>query len=84
MHANAYCDCMQAEDKLRSRGIDLIAVVSMDTPFAMRAWGKQLGAGQSFLFLSDVQGQLAKSLGTTFDAGPLGLRPTRYATIANH
>ena len=56
----------------------MIAVVTMDTPFAMHAWANQLGASEEFLFLSDVSGQLAKSLGTTFQAGPFGLRPTRY------
>ena len=69
---------LQAQDRLKARGIDLIAVITMDTPFAMQAWADQLGAGKDFLFLSDIQGQLAKSLGTTFQAGPFGLRPTRY------
>lgn len=71
---------MQALDRLKARGIDMIAVVTMDTPFVMHAWAEQLGASEEFLFLSDVSGQLAKSLGTTFQAGPFGLRPTRYAT----
>lgn len=69
---------MQAHDKLKARGVDMIAVVTMDTPFVMHAWADQLGAGKDVLFLSDVSGQLAKSLGTTFQAGPFGLRPTRY------
>lgn len=71
---------MQARDKLKARGVDMIAVVTMDTPFAMHAWATQLGASKDFLFLSDVTGQLAKSLGTTFQAGPFGLRPTRWGT----
>lgn len=49
----------------------------MDTPFAMHAWGKQLAAGSDVLFLSDPQGQLAKALGVTFQAGPFGLRSSR-------
>lgn len=53
----------------------------MDTPFAMQAWADQLGIGKDFLFLSDIQGQLVKSLGTTFQAGPFGLRPTRYVHV---
>ncbi|KAL3157373.1 hypothetical protein ABBQ32_011850 [Trebouxia sp. C0010 RCD-2024] len=72
---------MQALDKLKARGIDMIAVVAMDTPFVMHAWAEQLGASEEFLFLSDVSGQLAKSLGTTFQAGPFGLRPTRFAMM---
>lgn len=72
---------IQAQDKLKARGIDLIAVITMDTPFAMQAWADQLGVGKDFLFLSDIQGQLAKSLGTTFQAGPFGLRPTRFAMM---
>ena len=71
---------MQARDELKARGVDMIAVVAMDTPFVMHAWAHQLGASKEFLFLSDVPGQLAKSLGTTFQAGPFGLRPTRYGT----
>jgi peroxiredoxin len=70
-------EALQAQDRLKARGIDLIAVITMDTPFVMQAWADQLGAGKDFLFLSDVQGQLAKSLGTTFQAGRFGLRPTR-------
>ncbi|DBB10246.1 hypothetical protein WJX82_000090 [Trebouxia sp. C0006] len=72
---------MQAQDRLQARGIDLIAVITMDTPFAMQAWADQLRVGKDFLFLSDIQGQLAKSLGTTFEAGPFGLRPTRFAMM---
>ncbi|KAL0036652.1 hypothetical protein WJX79_004317 [Trebouxia sp. C0005] len=72
---------IQAQDKMKARGIDLIAVVTMDTPFAMQAWADQFGAGKDFLFLSDIQGQMAKSLGTTFQAGPFGLRPTRFAMM---
>ena len=68
---------LQAQDKLKARGIDTIAVVSMDTPFAMHAWSKQLGA-DDVLFLSDPLGHLAKALGVTFHAGPLGLRSSRY------
>ena len=59
-----------------------MAVVSMDTSFAMHAWAEQTGAGQDFLFLSDVQGRLSKSLGTTFQAGPFGLRPTRCTLLS--
>ena len=80
-------EALQAQDRLKARGIDLIAVVTMDTPFAMQAWADQLGVGKDFLFLSDIQGQLAKSLGGTFQAGPFGLRPTRYLhrnTLASH
>ena len=72
---------VQAREKLKAQGVDMIAVVSMDTPFAMHAWANQLGVTEDFLFLSDVSGQLAKSLGTTFQAGPLGLRPTRYGAF---
>lgn len=69
---------MQAYDTLKARGVDTVAVVTMDTPFAMHAWAQQLGASKDFLFLSDVPGQLARSLGSTFQAGPFGVRPTRY------
>ena len=72
---------VQARGKLKARGVDMIAVVTMDTPFAMHAWANQLGATEEFLFLSDVSGQLAKSLGTTFQAGPFGLRPSRYGIL---
>ena len=68
---------MQAQDKLKARGVDTIAVVSMDTPFAMNAWSKQLGADY-VQFQSDPLGHLAKALGVTFHAGPLGLRSSRY------
>ena len=64
-------------EKLKATGIDLVAVVTMDTPYPVQAWAEQLGLGQDFLFLSDVQGQLAKSLGTMFQAGEFGLRPKR-------
>lgn len=49
----------------------------MDTPFAMHAWGKQMAPNDDVLFLSDPQGQLAKALGVTFQAGPFGLRSSR-------
>ena len=68
---------LQAHDTLKARGVDLIAVVTMDTPFTMHAWAEQLQASEDFLFLSDVPGNLAKYLGTTFHTGPFGLRPRR-------
>ena len=75
---------VQARDKLKARGVDMIAVVTMDTPFAMHAWANQLTATEEFVFLSDVSGQLAKSLGTTFQAGAFGLRPTRYGAFHHY
>lgn len=68
--------CLQAQDKLKAKGVDILAVVSMDTPFAMHAWSKQLKA-DDVLFLSDPLGHLAKALDVTFHAGPFGLRSSR-------
>jgi peroxiredoxin len=68
---------VQALQELHEHGVDTLAVVALDSPFAMHAWQQQLGVTPSILFLSDPKGQLLKGLGAVFEAGPLGTRGKR-------
>jgi glutaredoxin/glutathione-dependent peroxiredoxin len=72
--------------ELRDKGIDLIAVTSVNDVFVMNAWAKSLGADQEgFVFLADGSAVFAKALGLTLDLADRGLgqRSQRYAMLVD-
>ena len=73
-------------DEFRARGIDAIAVTSVNDVFVMDAWAKHAGADSKIIFLADGNGDFARELGLTLDltARGLGLRSQRYAMIVDN
>jgi glutaredoxin/glutathione-dependent peroxiredoxin len=69
----------------KARGIDEIAVTSVNDVFVMDAWAKSTGAESKILFLADGNGDFARALGLSLDltARGLGIRSQRYALIAD-
>ena len=70
-------------DVLLARGVDTVAVVSVNDPFVMEAWSKTTKAKGKILFLADWDGSFAKSTGLDVDlaiAG-MGLRNKRFSMI---
>ncbi|MGA0533491.1 peroxiredoxin [Hansschlegelia sp. KR7-227] len=70
-------------DALQAKGVDVVAVTSVNDPFVMNAWAEATGAKDKIEFLSDGNGDFATAIGLDFDAsaGGLGLRSKRYAMV---
>lgn len=70
-------------DKLKAKGVDAIACVSVNDAFVMQAWGKSANA-DAIMMLADPDAALAKALGVELDASAvgLGIRSARYSLVA--
>jgi peroxiredoxin len=72
-------------DKLKAKGIDTIACISVNDAFVMAAWGKDQKAGDKVLMLGDGNGEFAQAMGLTMDGSKFGLgtRSQRYAMVVD-
>jgi peroxiredoxin len=70
-------------DEFKARGIDEIAVTSVNDVFVMDAWAKSTEAGAKISFLADGNGDFASALGLSLDLTErgLGVRSQRYAML---
>jgi peroxiredoxin (alkyl hydroperoxide reductase subunit C) len=71
--------------ELRAQGADAIAVVSVNDPFVMEAWGKEQGVGDKVILLADPRAEFTRALGLDIqmpEQGGLGLRTKRFALVA--
>ncbi|KAF3498300.1 hypothetical protein DY000_02056043, partial [Brassica cretica] len=72
--------------ELRSKGVDVIACVSVNDAFVMEAWRKDLGIEDEVMLLSDGNGEFTGKLGVELDLRDkpvgLGVRSRRYAILA--
>jgi len=65
---------------LKSKGVDIIAVIAYNDAYVMSAWGKANGIkDDSILFLSDPDTAFSKKLGWT-----QGVRTARYAIVIDN
>ncbi|MCY6381654.1 peroxiredoxin [Hoeflea prorocentri] len=74
---------LQNRDALLAKGVDEIAVLSVNDGFVMDAWAKATGGEGKIRFLADWDGAFTKAVGQDIDlsAGTLGVRSKRYAMI---
>ncbi len=72
-------------DKIKAKGVDTIACLSVNDAFVMDAWGKDQGVGDSVVMLADGNAEFAKALGLDFDASGFGMgtRAQRFAMIVD-
>ncbi|MBT1445171.1 peroxiredoxin [Shewanella sp. JM162201] len=71
-------------DELKAKGVDLIACVSVNDAFVMKAWGDAQNASE-ILMLADGDGSFTKALGLTMETGAFGgLRSQRYAMVVDN
>jgi peroxiredoxin len=70
--------------ELKAKGIDVIACLSVNDAFVMKAWAKDQGIGDEILMLADGNGDLTRALGLTMDGGKFGMgeRSQRYSLVA--
>ena len=68
---------------IRAAGVDLIACLSVNDIFVMRAWGRALDTGNQVTMLADGSAAWTRAAGLDWDLSDLGLgvRSQRYAMI---
>jgi peroxiredoxin len=72
----------QNADAIKAKGVDTIAVVSVNDVFVMDAW-KKATAADKLEFLADGNCEFAKAIDLTLDASGngLGMRSKRYSML---
>jgi peroxiredoxin len=72
-------------DDFKAKGIEIMCL-SVNDPFVMNAWSKQLGCAGKISMLPDGNGDFAKTLGLTFDGAPfyMGTRAQRFAMLVEN
>ncbi len=72
-------------DKIKAKGVDTIACLSVNDAFVMDAWGKSQNA-EEILMLADGNGTFTKAVDLEMDAAGFGMgtRSKRYAMIVEN
>jgi len=70
-------------EAIRAKGVDDIAVVSVNDVFVMGAWAKSSGAAGKIRFLADGSADFTRAVGMELDASGfgMGVRSKRYAMV---
>ena len=82
-HKNHLPGYLAEAEAIKAKGVDTIAVVSVNDPFVMGASESATGADGKIVFLADPLAAFAKALDLTFDgpAAGLGVRSKRYSML---
>lgn len=74
---------LEKNSDLKEKGVDVIACVSVNDPFVMKAWGEDRNVGDDVMMLSDGNGEFTAAIGLEMDGSGFGLgnRSQRYAMI---
>ena len=74
---------VEKAEEIKAKGVDTVACLSVNDAFVMGAWGKDQGAGDKVLMLSDGSAELTQAMGLELDLTPrgFGVRSDRYAMI---
>jgi peroxiredoxin len=68
-------------DKIKAKGVDCIACISVNDAFVMKAWGASQNADQ-IMMLADGDASFTKALGLEMNTATFGgLRSKRYAMV---
>jgi glutaredoxin/glutathione-dependent peroxiredoxin len=70
-------------DAIKAKGVDEIWCISVNDPFVMGAWGRDLHVGNKVRMFGDGSAEFTKKIGMEFDliSRGLGVRSQRYAMI---
>ncbi|MGN6287377.1 MAG: peroxiredoxin [Afipia sp.] len=70
---------------IKEKGIDTIAVVSVNDVFVMNAWKRDTDQRDEAVFLADGNADFAKAIGLELDASAngLGIRSKRYSMLVD-
>ena len=83
-HNNHLPGFAEHADTLKEKGVDTIAVVSVNDVFVMDAWKNASNTGSNITYLSDTSAQFAEAAGLGLGPAPIfgHLRSQRFALIA--
>jgi glutaredoxin/glutathione-dependent peroxiredoxin len=75
----------QLAQDIRGKGVDVIACLSVNDAFVMRAWAEDQAVGEDIVMLADGGAEFTKAVGLDFDASRfgMGLRSQRYSMIVD-
>ena len=73
-------------EKLKAKGVDTIACISVNDAFVMGAWGRDQKTGDKVRMLADGSADYTKALGLELDlsARGLGLRCQRFSMLVDN
>lgn len=79
-HLPGYVDKAEA---IRGKGVDVIACLSVNDAFVMKAWGESQSVGDDVVMLADGSGDFTRAVDLTMDAAKFGMgeRSQRYSMI---
>jgi glutaredoxin/glutathione-dependent peroxiredoxin len=82
-HKNHLPGFIGNEEAFKAKGVDAIAMTSVNDHHVLSAWSKATGADGKVSFLADGNAEFAKATGLDFDAsgGGLGIRSKRYSML---
>jgi peroxiredoxin len=71
---------------IKAKGVDAIAVTSVNDAFVMQAWKRDTDQKDAVEFLADGNADFAKAIGLEMDAtgGGLGIRSKRYSMLVDN
>ncbi|HKA73201.1 MAG TPA: peroxiredoxin [Xanthobacteraceae bacterium] len=77
---------VQNADAIKGKGVDAIAVTSVNDVFVMSAWKRDTDPSNKVEFLADGNGEFAKAVDLTFDGSGngLGVRSKRYSMVVDN
>ncbi|HEV2542572.1 MAG TPA: peroxiredoxin [Methylobacterium sp.] len=83
-HRNHLPGFVAKREEILARGVDVIAVTSVNDIFVLNAWQQQSGA-EGIEFLADGNAEFAKAIGLEMDGSGFGLGPRsqRYAMLVD-
>ncbi|XP_078344910.1 peroxiredoxin-5, mitochondrial-like [Oculina patagonica] len=70
-------------DKLKEKGVEVVACISVNDPFVMAAWGEAHKCEGKIRMLADTKGEFTKAVDMELDATPFlgNVRSKRYAMV---
>jgi peroxiredoxin len=81
-HLPGYVDKAEA---MKAQGVEVIACLSVNDAFVMKAWGESQAVGDDIMMLADGSGDFTRAVGLTMDATKFGMgeRSQRYSMIVD-
>lgn len=85
-HANHLPGFLEHLDAIKEKGVDRVAVTTVNDIHVTNAWAENTGGKGKIDFLSDGNGDFAKAVGMDIDLGVagMGVRSKRYSMIVEN
>ena len=82
-HKNHLPGFVANEPAFKAKGVDAIAMTSVNDPFVLAAWAEASGSGGRVDFLADGSAVFAKAVGLDLDLSErgMGMRSKRYSML---